>query len=116
MHIDGLIPLISVIVQPIAIFYSLSTLISLSSCKGVSSFTMITSNVSYSPKNTYFKWSDNGFNSKVGAYKMEGRSFLLDKGKSINETSNLAFLSGSKCRDSHLAHKLAAYLLQVTQS
>ena len=59
---------------------------------------MITGNVSSSPKNTYFKWSGNGFNSKVGACKMEGRSFSLDKGKSINETSNLGFLGGSKCK------------------
>ena len=39
-------------------------------------------------------------NSKISACKMEGKSFSLDKGKSINETSNLAFLGGSKCKDS----------------
>ena len=31
---------------------------------------------------------------------MEDRSFSLDKGKLINETSNLAFLGGNKCKDS----------------
>jgi len=55
MQIAGFMPFISAKVNLIAVLFSLKTLNNFSSLVTVRSFAMITSNVSHSPKYTYFK-------------------------------------------------------------
>ena len=55
MHVDGLIPLISAIVQQIAVLCSLRTCTSFSSYSAVNLLEIITGNVPSSPRNTYLR-------------------------------------------------------------
>src|SRR4029079_14988878 len=57
IHVEGIKPLISAMVQPMASLYSLRTEINLFSCFGVSLLDMITGSVSPSPRKAYFKSS-----------------------------------------------------------
>jgi len=82
IHIEELIPLMSIKVLPMAILWSHNNFTSFSSCKLVNLFVMITWSVLLSPMNTYFRLSGKGFNSNSGVCKIDGKSFLCESTKS----------------------------------
>lgn len=83
IHIAGDIPLISAIVHSTTFLCSRSTLINLSSSVLLNLSKIITERVSPSPKYIYFSYSGSGFHYSLGAYKIEGGSFMREIGRSI---------------------------------
>ena len=82
IHLEGLMPLMSAKVHPVVVLCSHNNFTSFSSCALVKPFAMITWSVLLSPMNTYFKLSGKCFNSILGAYKIDGKSFLCESTKS----------------------------------
>ena len=82
IHIEGLMPLISAKVHPMAVLWSHNNFTSFSSFTLVKHVAMITGSVLVSPMNTYFKLSGKGFNYNSRACKIDGKSFLRESTKS----------------------------------
>mgnify|MGYP004710424943 CR=1 FL=1 len=98
MHVAGFSPLMSAKVHPIASFWSFSTRISFSSSKVVSLQEIITGSVSPSPRNAYFRWLGNCFNSNFRACTIDGKSFECDYDNSTQGTSYLTGLRESNSK------------------
>ena len=72
--IDGLIPWMSAMVQPMASLFFLNTVRRSSSCFTVNGEAMITGKSSFSPKYLYLRWLGIAFSSEEGIYSVEGCS------------------------------------------
>ena len=72
MHVEGLIPGISINVQPIVFMFSLRMFSNFSSYFGSKSLAMMTSSFSFGARNAYFKFSGSRFSSKKGGFIMDG--------------------------------------------
>ncbi|KAJ0770565.1 hypothetical protein HanPI659440_Chr07g0259091 [Helianthus annuus] len=85
MTIDGLIPLRSAIVHPIALLFSFKT--SNNACSWANSKleAIMTGKVSLSPKNTYFKWLGKSLSSNFGGSSSGG---LVPESISTGRPSN----------------------------
>lgn len=83
IHVEGDIPLMSVMVHPTTSLCSWSTLTSLSSFVLLNLLEIISGRVSHSLNNMYFRCSGSDFGSSLGAYKKKGEKSCV-KSKKIN--------------------------------
>lgn len=80
VHIEGLIPLISATVHPIASLYSLRVSTNLASWSWSNCEEITTGNVSTRPKNAYFSSDGRGFNYSFGVWTLDGRGTTSREG------------------------------------